>query len=64
MLDGVMLVLQQLWQRIVALVGHAGLRLCLTYRVLARLAWAIDHDQTAVDRYVQRGWQIVHDLAQ
>lgn len=49
-------------QHIYLLVGHAGLCVCLAYRVIAMLAWAINHDQEAVDLYVECGWHIVRDL--
>jgi aminoglycoside phosphotransferase (APT) family kinase protein len=53
----------RLQQHIRRLVGHAGLCVCLAYRVIAMLAWAIKRDQEAIDLYVERGWQIVRDLS-
>jgi aminoglycoside phosphotransferase (APT) family kinase protein len=49
-------------QKIRRLVGHAGLCVCLAYRMIAMLAWAIKRDPEAIDLYVEHGWQIVRDL--
>ncbi|MBC8163443.1 MAG: phosphotransferase [Roseiflexaceae bacterium] len=57
------LVRQGLQQQIRQLVDHAGLCVCLAYRIIAMLAWAIECDHQAIDRYVHHGWQIVRDLS-
>lgn len=54
---------RRLQQHIRRIVGHAGLCVCLAYRIIAMLAWAIERDQEAVDLYVYHGWQIVRELS-
>ncbi len=54
---------RRLQQHMRLLVGHAGVCVCLAYRIIAMLAWAIERDHEAIDRYVYHGWQIVHELS-
>jgi hypothetical protein len=53
----------RLQEQIVALVGHSGLRICLAYRSMAMIDWAIRHDTLdAVRFWVAGGRRILADL--
>lgn len=55
----------RLWSRIVELVGHDGLAICLAYRTMALIDWAIRRDTPdSVRFWVSGGWHIHHDLRQ
>ena len=47
----------RLRERIMALVGHAGLALCLAYRSMAMVDWAIGHDTPRAVRFWVAGGQ-------
>lgn len=53
---------ERLQERIRAIIGHGGVCICLTYRIIAMVAWAIERDPGALDHYVHTGWQILRDL--
>jgi hypothetical protein len=53
----------RLRERLVALVGHDGLAICLAYRSIAVIEWAIGHDTPcAVHFWVAGGWRTLADL--
>jgi len=53
----------RLWDRIVELVRHGGLAICLAYRSMAMIDWAIRHDTSeAVRFWVRGGWRVHDDL--
>ena len=54
---------RRLTERIESLVGHGGLCLCLAYRMLAMLAWAVERDPDAVENYLFHGRRIVRELS-
>ncbi len=53
----------RLRERIVQLVGLSGLAICLVYRSMAMIDWAIHHDTPdAVRFWVRGGWRVLDDL--
>ncbi len=53
----------RLRERIVQLVGHSSLAICLVYRSMAMIDWAIHHDTPdAVRFWVRGGWRVHDDL--
>ncbi len=54
---------QQLYSKSVHIAGQGVLAICLVYRTMAMLDWAIDHDTPdAVQIYVQSAWHMLKDI--